>query len=56
MFKTKYRISRDWYVPSLHWSVEKKSILWPFWVQYRGLLNSKEQAEDLINTLAKEYR
>lgn len=51
MFATKYRIARDSCF-SFRWAVQAKRWWWPFWVEVgAGLLETKEDALDLINEL-----
>jgi hypothetical protein len=54
MFKTRYRVARDSWYPR-YWAVQYRLWFWPFWVEFgAGLLQSKEEAYDLIDTLAVE--
>ena len=54
-FRTKYRISRDHIIPTF-WEVQYKYWWWPFWIGHgNGLLNSPEQAFDLIQRLKRVY-
>jgi hypothetical protein len=51
----KYRIARD-KIFSSYWAVQIKRWWWPFWVEYgNGLLNSPEDAEELIEYLKRTY-
>mgnify|MGYP005754810359 CR=1 FL=1 len=47
----KYRVNRDWYFSATKWQVQVWRIWWPFWVEERGLLRSKEDAVELIKLL-----
>lgn len=55
MFKTKYRVNRDWF-DSRRWALEKKYWFWPFWMEVRGLMNSRQEAIDLIDIVKKTYK
>jgi hypothetical protein len=46
----KYRINKDWAVYTC-WSVEVWRIWWPFWVEERGMLESRQAAEELLELL-----
>jgi hypothetical protein len=50
MFKTQYRVNRDWCYTFM-WAVEVKRWWWPFWSEERGLLPTKEAALALIEEL-----
>ncbi len=52
--RTRYRINRDW-IDSRFWMVEKRTPFWPFWREVVGLLATKQEALDLIETIQKEY-
>ena len=46
----KYRVNRDGFC-SYYWQVQVWRLWWPFWVEERGLLGSKEEALDLVKML-----
>lgn len=54
MLKTRYRVGRDT-VFSNYWAVQYRPWFWPFWMEHgNGMLDSKEEAEELIQIMTKE--
>ena len=52
-FKTKYRVSRDRII-SNRWAVQYRLWWWPVWIEHgNGLLDTQQEAEDLIDLLLK---
>lgn len=54
MFKTKYRVNRDRFF-SHRWQVEKQYWWWPFWINHRNLIETREIALDVIKISREVY-
>ena len=52
MFKTKYRITVDWYDPDC-FAIDKKTWFFPFWIECYGLIRTEKDAWSLLDRLEK---
>ena len=48
----KYRVSRNSTLQRF-WAVQSKRWWWPFWIEEIGLLNSKEEALEMVKLLGE---
>jgi hypothetical protein len=54
MFETRYRVNRCSWCAS-RWAIQRWRWWFPVWLEYRGLIHTKQDAIDLIQTLKITY-